>query len=713
MSFQNYPNACLSRLSACTIIFLAALLISGCGGGSDWSQPGVLAITPQTASVALGQTVQFRAMGYMGNGQTEDLTSSVSWQSSNTSIVTVNQKGLAASVAAGTINMKASWHGLSATSSLVVSKAALESLTITPPSASIALGQTAQLTAVGAFSDKTTQDLTTAVAWNSAQPAIATVSAGGLAASKAVGNTTVTASVGSVSASNQIVVSSAALTAIVVGSAAAAAPLGTREQFTAQGVYTDGSRADITNLVSWTSAPAGIVFLNAAGLATTHAVGNVTVTAASAGVTGTGSFAVSPATLVSIAVQGSSPALPLGVNAQFSATGTYTDGSTADLTNTASWTSSPAGIVNVSSAGTATTKAVGNATVTATSSGKAGTGKLTVSSPALISIHVSSARSSLPLGSTQQLNATGVYTDSSTQNLTNSVQWTSASPDILGVSNAGLATAKAQGSTNVLASTGAITGATGLSVSSAELSSISISPVSPTVPLGSALQLTALGSFTDGSSQNVSSQITWSIDRPDIATMTASGLVTGLQVGSAVIKVTLDGVQSSATLTVQPLFVVGYFDATSGGDTTVRITNPAITGQDLCAMVYVFDQDQQLSECCGCIVSQNGLQTLSLNQNLLSNPLTGVPSKSGTIMVVPADYASNLSCNASNMTPTGAQIAWSTHLQKSNAGQAVSTEDTFSSSPLNSTLSSSLQAQCSFIQTLGGGQGVCTCGTGD
>ena len=713
MSLQNHAKACLLRISACTVLFVAGWFISACGGASFSSQPSILAIIPQGAAVPLGQTVQFRATGYMSNGQTEDLTSSVSWQSSNTGIATIGQNGLATPVATGTINMTAHWNGLSATSALVVSKALLESLTITPPSASIVLGQNAQLTAIGTFSDKTTQDLTTAVTWGSAQPDIATVTAGGLATSKGVGNTTVTAALGSVKASNQIVVSPATLVSLSVQSSSATIPLGSNAQFTATGTYTDGSTADLTNTATWASQPAGIVIVSAAGLGAAKTVGSAIVTATSAGISGSSKLTVSSASLVSIAVHSPGTAVPLGTKAQLGATGTYTDGSTADITNTATWTSSPAGILNIGASGAATTTAVGSATVTATSGGKSGSGVFTVSPAALVSIQVSSARSSLPLGSTQQLNATGVYTDSSTQNLTSSVQWTSAAPNVLDVSNVGLATAMAQGSTNVLAASSGITGATGLSVSAAELTSIGISPASPTIALGSTLQFSALGSFTDGTSQDLTSQITWSVDNPDIASISAGGLIAGLQIGSATITASLNGITSSTRITIQPIAVVGYFDATSGIDTTLRITNPDITGQDLCAMIYVFDNDQQMSECCGCIVSKNGLDTLSLNQNLLNNPLTGVQSKVGTVMVVPADYASNLSCNASSMTPAGAQIAWSTHLQKLNTGQTVSTEDTFSPTALNSILSSSLQAQCAFIQTLGSGQGICSCGYGN
>ena len=180
------------------------------------------------------------------------------------------------------------------------------------------------------------------------------------------------------------------------------------------------------------------------------------------------------------------------------------------------------------------------------------------------------------------------------------------------------------------------------------------------------------------------------------------------------IAASLNGVQISDTLTVQPLLNVTYFDTQSGTDSTIRITNPAITGQDLCTMIYIFDQSQQMSECCGCLVSQDGLLTLSLQKNLLDNPLTGVLSKSGTIMLVTADPAANPSCNASAITPEGSAIAWSTHLLPPQPAQASNgitpgTEDTFSTMALNANLSSALQAQCSFIQQLGSGQGMCGC----
>ncbi|MBV8281305.1 MAG: Ig-like domain-containing protein [Candidatus Eremiobacteraeota bacterium] len=248
----------------------------------------------------------------------------------------------------------------------------------------------------------------------------------------------------------------------------------------------------------------------------------------------------------------------------------------------------------------------------------------------------------------------------------------------------------------------------GFSVSGAAISSLSIVPAAPTLPLGTSMQLKVNGTFTDGSIHDVTQQVAWNVNAPAVASISGGGLATGLQVGSTGIVASLNNIDTSDTITVQPLFTVAYFDAVSGVDSTIRITNPATTEQSLCAMVYVFDQDQQMSECCGCLISDNGLLTLSLNKDLLSNPLTGVQSKSGTMMLVSASEPASGLCNASTITPAGAVLAWSTHLPQS--GTTSSSEVPFSSAPLTSTLSAALQAQCAFIQQLGSGQGLCSCG---
>ncbi|MBT9331615.1 hypothetical protein [Paracidobacterium acidisoli] len=165
----------------------------------------------------------------------------------------------------------------------------------------------------------------------------------------------------------------------------------------------------------------------------------------------------------------------------------------------------------------------------------------------------------------------------------------------------------------------------------------------------------------------------------------------------------------------QDVFKVNYFsnNAAPAPDATVRIDNPGLTYGNLCAMIYVFDADQQLSECCGCVETHNGLRTLSVRSNLTSNPLTGVVSRNGVIKIVSA-AVNNSPCDpTSNVSPKSNLRAWVTHIQNAVGTAWPITETESSDSTLGASELANLQAQCAFVNILGSGQGICSCGTGD
>jgi hypothetical protein len=165
----------------------------------------------------------------------------------------------------------------------------------------------------------------------------------------------------------------------------------------------------------------------------------------------------------------------------------------------------------------------------------------------------------------------------------------------------------------------------------------------------------------------------------------------------------------------QDVYKVNYFsnNFAPAPDATVRIDNPGLTYGNLCAMIYVFDYDQQLTECCGCVESHNGLRTLSVRSNLTSNPLTGVVAPTGVIKVVSA-AVNNSPCDpTSNVSPKANLRVWVTHIQNAVGTAYPITETESSDSTLGATELANLQAQCAFINILGSGQGVCSCGTGD
>lgn len=180
-------------------------------------------------------------------------------------------------------------------------------------------------------------------------------------------------------------------------------------------------------------------------------------------------------------------------------------------------------------------------------------------------------------------------------------------------------------------------------------------------------------------------------------------------------------VTMSGAAAAQDVYKVNYFAnsiATTPGapDATVRITNPGLyTGNPICSMIYVFDNDQQLSECCGCYETPDGLRTLSVNVDLLSSPLTGVPSNNGVIKLVSAKpNVGTTGCDAASAYTLTANIrAWATHVQNAVAGAYPVTETEFTDSVLSAKEISSLIVGCHFVRQLGSGRGQCGCGSGD
>lgn len=95
-------------------------------------------------------------------------------------------------------------------------------------------------------------------------------------------------------------------------------------------------------------------------------------------------------------------------------------------------------------------------------------------------------------------------------------------------------------------------------------------------------------------------------------------------------------------------FSVQYFDTTDGQPSNIRLWNPTVTatGHRLCEMIYVFDSHEELQECCGCPVTDNGLRTLQTTVNLTANPLGPQPGgakwTSGVIKIVTTGVNSSI-----------------------------------------------------------------------
>jgi hypothetical protein len=188
----------------------------------------------------------------------------------------------------------------------------------------------------------------------------------------------------------------------------------------------------------------------------------------------------------------------------------------------------------------------------------------------LISIAVTPNASSVPVGLTQQFTATGTFSDTSTANLTSTVIWTSGTPAVATVNaNSGLSNALAVGSTLVTATSGSVSGSATQTVTPAILESIAITPSAATVVvgiIGTTAQLTATGTYSDGTARNVTTAANWTSGTPSVATVgPTTGLTTGVSLGSTTITAAI----GSFTAAV-PLSVIANAWVSTGSMSTAR-----------------------------------------------------------------------------------------------------------------------------------------------
>jgi hypothetical protein len=220
--------------------------------------------------------------------------------------------------------------------------------------------------------------------------------------------------------------------------------------------------------VNWSSSSSSVAKVSTAGVATGQSAGETTVTAQSGSLSATASLVVESAALSSIQVTPHSSTVPATIDLQFTATGTFADGDTQDLTAAATWTSSSSSIATISNAqgsiGLAAGAAPGNATISAVFSGQVGTATLTVTNATLSSIAVTPASASISMGASQQFNATGTFSDGSTVGITAQAAWSSSDANVATITGHGLASGASPGTATIKATMNGVNGTAILTV---------------------------------------------------------------------------------------------------------------------------------------------------------------------------------------------------------------------------------------------------------
>jgi 6-phosphogluconolactonase (cycloisomerase 2 family) len=269
------------------------------------------------------------------------------------------------------------------------------------------------------------------------------------------------------------------------------------------------------------------------------------------------------ATLQSLAVTPASVTIDTGASTAYTATGTYSDGTQRFVTAGATWSTANGAVATVSNAagsqGVITGVSGGTTSVTATIGSVVGSASATVNPSTLVSIAVAPPSATAPAGTTSQFSATGTFSNGTQQNVTALATWQSGNTGIATVSNAagskGAAAAVAAGATTISASIGAVTGVASLTVTPPVLSTITVAPANTLVGLGARRQVTASGTFTDGSTQDVTTTVVWSSSNDTIVDIGnppgAVGVATALGDGTATLTARQGTVAGTTALTVR------------------------------------------------------------------------------------------------------------------------------------------------------------------
>jgi hypothetical protein len=334
-------------------------------------------------------------------------------------------------------------------------------------------------------------------------------------------------------------------------------------------------------------------------------------------------------TLAAITVTPGAQTIAAGQQQQFKATGTYSDHSSKDLTSSVTWKSSEATIASISAAGLVKVLAAGQTTISATLKSVNGSTGLTATDN-LVSIFVSASGSKVNVGSSLQLTAMGTYQDGKPATPLSNVTWTSSDLTNATISGTGLVSGLHGGLITVTAKSGTISGETQLSVT-ALLQTIALSPIGAAVVVGGHQQYSAIGSFNDGTTQDVTATASWtSSDATKVSI--AKGLASGVSVGAANLTVSRNGVNN-----VTALNVVSSVYANISGNWAFSLTSLDTRGPSMYVGSVNFDGNGGLS----------GIED--------SNTMNGVQQQvavSGTYVLYP-DGRGNLVFNANACHPAG------------------------------------------------------------
>ncbi len=159
---------------------------------------------------------------------------------------------------------------------------------------------------------------------------------------------------------------------------------------------------------------------------------------------------------------------------------------------------------------------------------------------AIVAISISPTSGAVKPGATQQFTATGTLGNNQTEDVTGQVNWSSSNAAVATINQAGLATGVALGNATIQAKSSDVIATAALTVSN--VTAITITVASTTIVTGGTTQATAV----DQSNNNITNTVTWTSSDTSVATVSSTGVISGVSIGTANITASLGSITSGA-----------------------------------------------------------------------------------------------------------------------------------------------------------------------
>ncbi len=538
-----------------------------------------LSIEPMPLQLAAGGSEQLRVIGIYSDGSRQDLTAQALWQVADPGLAHVNTAGQAPgrlfALQAGTTTLSAEYQGYRAEATLQVSAAILQRLEIQPPLQPWLENSSQQLTAIGVYSDDSLRDLSEQVNWSSEDPAVVTVAnnqgQAGLATAQSPGTTRISAVLGTVEGSIDVTIEQQQLSRLEITPSNPAVAKGTRLSFSVTGIYDNNAKQDLTEQVQWSIADTAIVAADTPSPSLTQlraqSEGQTNLTVSLGNIQASSTITVTPATLIALDLQQGNEFIAVGTSTRLAAVASFSDSSQQTVTQQVAWSSADESIATVVASGDDAGRVfglkAGTTNITASWQNVNATFVITVSDASLQQLNIEPASSVLTPGTRLPLQATGVFSDGNSQDLTDQVLWISENSNLAAVgnasANAGVVTALAASDNPVRISArfNDIEASSFITVTDSLLQTITIEPTLGSLPYGFVAQLRAIAQFADGSTQDITQAATWSIDTGGESlasienTLDNSGLLRTLSPGTITVRARFNGIEAAQTVQIE------------------------------------------------------------------------------------------------------------------------------------------------------------------